>query len=81
VETRTAIVNEWLEAIDLVLLRSQILRRAAHPLPTPLGTLDAIHLATALAWRDVDDGPLTVVTHDASLDQAARAFGLAVVGV
>jgi predicted nucleic acid-binding protein len=29
-----------------------VLRRAAQPFPVPLGTLDALHLATALLWRD-----------------------------
>ena len=45
-------VNEWLEAIDLVLVRPPVLSRATDPLPVPIGTLDAIHLATALIWRD-----------------------------
>ena len=49
---RLKVVTEWLEAIDLVLLRPAVLSRASDPLPTPLGTLDALHLATALIWRD-----------------------------
>src|SRR5215204_2658693 len=40
-------LDDWLEAIDLVLLRPAILSRAGDPLPMPLGTLDALHLATA----------------------------------
>lgn len=48
----TRAVNDWLEAIDLVLLRPPVLSRASEPMPMPLGTLDAIHLATALIWRD-----------------------------
>lgn len=39
-ELRRAI-NEWLEAIDLVLLRSPVLSRAGDPMPMPIGTLDA----------------------------------------
>jgi hypothetical protein len=47
----------------------------------PLGTLDALHLATALIWRD-RIGPLAAVaTHDAALGVAARAFGFEVRGV
>ena len=49
---RLRAVNEWLEAIDLVLVRPPVLSRASEPLPMPLGTLDALHLATALIWRD-----------------------------
>jgi predicted nucleic acid-binding protein len=78
---RSAVVSEWLEAIDLVLVRPPVLSRASDPLPTALGTLDAIHLATALVWRD-RMGPLAfVATHDAALGLAARSFGLGVRGV
>jgi predicted nucleic acid-binding protein len=45
---RPEAVDEWLEAVDLVLLQRSVLSRASEPLPTPLGTLDALHLATAL---------------------------------
>ena len=77
---RMAVVSEWLEAIDLVLLRPAILSRACEPLPTPLGTLDALHLATALVWRDRLQQPLTVATHDEALALAARGFGFHVLG-
>ncbi len=78
---RLRVVTEWLEAIDLVLLRPPVLSRAGEPLPTPLGTLDAVHLATALVWRD-RVGPLPVVaTHDTALGLAARAFGFEVRGL
>jgi uncharacterized protein len=77
---RSRVVTEWLEAIDLVLLRPSVLSRASEPMPMPLGTLDAVHLATALIWRD-RMGPLpAIATHDAVLGSAARAFGFEVVG-
>lgn len=77
---RLRTVNEWLEAIDLVLLRPSILSRAGEPMPMPLGTLDAVHLATALVWRD-RMGPLPVIaTHDTALALAAGAFGFDVLG-
>jgi predicted nucleic acid-binding protein len=78
--TRLAVVSQWLEAIDLVLLRPSVLTRASEPLPTPLGTLDALHLATALVWRDRMGSPLIVATHDEALALAARAFGFEVMG-
>lgn len=78
---RASVVTGWLDAIDLVLLRPLVLSRACDPLPTPLGTLDAIHLVTALIWRE-RMGPLPVVgTHDAALGVAARAFGFEVRGL
>lgn len=74
-------VTEWIEAIDLVLLRPPVLSRASEPLPAPLGTLDALHLATALIWRD-RIGPLPILaTHDTALGLAARSFGFDVRGL
>jgi predicted nucleic acid-binding protein len=79
--SRRAVVLEWLEAVDLVLLRHPILTRASEPLPTPLGTLDALHLATALVWQDRTRQSLTMATHDRDLGLAARSFGIDVLGV
>lgn len=76
----THAVHEWLEAIDLVLLRPPVLSRASEPMPMPIGTLDAVHLATALIWRD-RMGPLpAMATHDTALGAAARTFGFEVRG-
>lgn len=36
------------ESLEVVDVTASVLARAAHPMPTDLGTLDAIHLATAL---------------------------------
>lgn len=72
-----------LEAIDsftLVALDTVVLARAADPFPTMVGSLDAIHLASALLIReDFDD--LGFATHDQELGTAARATGFAVHGV
>ena len=77
---RIGVVNEWLEAIDLVLLRPPVLSRASEPMPSAIGALDAIHLATALIWRE-RMGPLPeFATHDGALGAAARAFGFEVRG-
>lgn len=77
---RRVIVDEWLESVDLVLLQRPILSRAGEPLPFPLGTLDALHLATALVWRDRTREALIVATHDGTLALAARSFGFEVIG-
>ena len=78
---RRRAVSEWLEAIDLVLVRPPVLSRASEPLPAPIGTLDAIHLATALIWRERLGALPTLATHDSALGQAARSFGFDVRGV
>lgn len=70
-----------MEAVSLIEVSVPILRRAADPFPTPLGTLDAIHLATALAWREGRDAALVVATHDAQLALAAGACGFEVIGI
>jgi hypothetical protein len=49
-------------------------------MPTELGTLDAIHLATALLWKDLTKANLVMATHDGALALGAQAHGLRVVG-
>jgi predicted nucleic acid-binding protein len=78
---RARALGDWFEAIDLVLVRPPILSRASEPLPTPLGTLDAVHLATALIWRERMGALPALATHDTALGLAARAFGFEVRGV
>jgi predicted nucleic acid-binding protein len=78
--SRSMLVRDWLEAVDLVLLQRPILSRASEPFPTPLGTLDALHLATALVWRDRTKQELVMMTHDGGLATAARAFGIQAIG-
>ena len=78
--SRRGTTTEWLESIDLVLLQRPVLARASEPFPTPLGTLDAVHLATALVWQDRMRQPLVLATHDRDLALAARSFGIEVLG-
>lgn len=78
---RREAVFRLLDAVDLVEPTRPILQRATQPLPTELGTLDAIHLATALAWREQAGTDVVMATHDLALATASRASGLRVVGV
>ncbi|MBI4636320.1 MAG: type II toxin-antitoxin system VapC family toxin [Candidatus Rokubacteria bacterium] len=77
---RRAAVFRLLESMELVEVTAPVLARAAQPLPTELGTLDAIHLATALLWSERSGAGLVMATHDVALGTAARACGLRVVG-
>ena len=81
IAARRETVFRLLEAIEVVELTRPILSRAAQPLPTALGTLDAIHLATALLWKERTGADLVMATHDEGLATASRASGLRVVGV
>ena len=49
-------------------------------MPTEQGTLDAIHLATALLWKDMTGRECVMATHDEALGLAAQAHGIRVVG-
>jgi len=78
---RRAAVYRVIEALELVELTSAVLHRAAQPMPAPLGTLDAIHLATADMWRESRGRELVLATHDRALALGARAVGLPTIGV
>jgi predicted nucleic acid-binding protein len=80
VADRRAAVLEAVDTFSLVPVGSRILERAAEPFPTMLGSLDAIHLASALLVRDRFDD-LALATHDQELAVAARAVGFRVHGV
>ncbi|HET9784661.1 MAG TPA: type II toxin-antitoxin system VapC family toxin [Terriglobales bacterium] len=70
-----------LQELERIPVTTAILQRASLPLPVPLGTLDAIHLASALLWQEAAGHAITMATHDRQLGLAARASGLDVVGV
>jgi len=78
-ERRTA-VYRLLEACEVVDVARPVLRRASESFPTPLGTLDAVHLATALLWRDTTRSPLILATHDKALRTAGVSVGFEVIG-
>jgi predicted nucleic acid-binding protein len=78
---RRETVYRMLEMVEVIEPTAPVLRRASQPLPTPLGTLDSIHLATASLWRETRGKDLTIATHDKALAMAARANGFRVVGV
>ena len=81
VARRRAAILQVLDSFELVEVDSLVLDRASQPLPTELGTLDAIHLATALLWREASTAQLVVATHDTALALAAQAHGFKVVGI
>lgn len=80
VARRRATILALVGSLDLVELDPVVMDRAAQPLPTELGTLDAIHLATALLWKELTGVDLVMATHDLALALGAKAHGLPVVG-
>ncbi len=73
-------VNLLRQHILTVHVTDTILERAGDAFPTVIGTLDAIHLATAIHLRN----HMTLdcfLTHDRQLGTAAKAMGFTVDGV
>lgn len=73
-------LNALIDELDIIPVSRLILAKASHPMPTVLGTLDAIHLATAQLWQERRNEPVTILTHDNQFQAAARALGMAVKG-
>lgn len=67
-------------ALHVIPVTESILERAGGAMPTVVGTLDAIHLASALVIRESVPVDL-FLTHDEGLGIAARSLGFAVQGV
>jgi predicted nucleic acid-binding protein len=63
-----------LARFSLLGLERPVLARALEPLPLPVRTLDAIHLASADFLRSQGQ-EVTVATYDARMAEAARAMG------
>ncbi len=81
VARRRAAILRLIASLELVEVDSVVLDRAAQPMPTELGTLDAIHLATALLWKELTHTELIIATHDVALALGAQAHGLQALGV
>lgn len=79
VASRRAAVLEAIDTFLLIPIQPALLERAAEPFPTLLGSLDALHLASALLVRDRFE-ELVLATHDEVLALAARAVGFRVYG-
>jgi predicted nucleic acid-binding protein len=76
-------IADMLRRINTVALDDSVLDGAARPLPVVVGTLDAIHLASAVLYRAAqpdNERPIVFATHDIQLATAARAMHFEVIG-
>lgn len=80
IAVRREAVYRLVETLEVVDVSRPVLARAAQPLPVTLGTLDAVHLATAQAWGEAMGIELVIATHVERLAVAARAVGFRTVG-
>ena len=69
------------QSLGWIRVTPALLRRASQPMATSLGTLDALHLSSALLFREHRDAALAFATHDAQQGLAARANGFSVLGL
>ncbi len=81
VAARRQTILSAVASLELIEIDPTILERAAQPMPTELGTLDAIHLSSALLWREVRGENIAMATHDRALALGAQAHGMKVLGV
>ncbi len=75
------LLKDILEATDSITLDAQVLDRASQSYPTIIGTLDAVHLASALLLFEERNEKLIFLTHDQRLGLAAQAVGFDTLGL
>ncbi len=71
-----AALDALLEKIKIVPCDQAIFDRAGDPMNAPLGSLDAIHLASALRVQETLQQKVELYTYNIELAIAARAAGL-----
>lgn len=71
------LLGDILDRLTLIEIGPAVKRRAAGPFPTVIGTLDAIHLASALLWQEAEPGTdLRILTQDRQLALCAKSLGI-----
>jgi predicted nucleic acid-binding protein len=71
-----SLFRSLIRSVELVPIRGPVLERAASAFSTVVGTLDAIHLATALLWMQEREQDLVFLTHDTQQARVALACGI-----
>jgi len=72
----TSYFSELYGGITSFEMTPSVKRRASQAFPTVIGTLDALHLSTAILWAELDSEALVILTADAQLKTCAQAVGL-----
>lgn len=65
-----------MKGVGEIPISEAVLNRASQPFPTAVGSLDAIHLSTAILLQEEKEEPILFFTFDRQLGIAARAVGL-----
>lgn len=83
VQQKRSAFEAILNRLHVISPDDDLLLAAAQSFPTIVDSLDAIHLATAMRYRNQqsrDERPIVFATHDKQLARAARAMNFAVLG-
>jgi len=78
---RSAALFSQMRRMRRVAVSRSILDRGGSSFPLPVKALDAIHLATALLFREREQPDLLFATHDRQQGRAALAMGFEVIGL
>ena len=78
IELRNALnhIEKVLSGFSIVEITPAIKQRASEAFPTAIGTLDAIHLSSAIVWREQADEDVLVMTFDKQMAVCAGAIGM-----
>jgi hypothetical protein len=68
-------------SLEFIETDAGVLDRAAQPMPTELGTLDAVDLSSALPWQETTSERPMVADHSRVLAIAAPAYGMRILGM
>jgi hypothetical protein len=78
---RRLVLHGQLRRMERVSVSRSVLDRAAEPMPRPVKTLGAIHIATALRCREHRAPELVFATHDGQQGRVAAELGFEVIGI
>ncbi|MBE7439600.1 MAG: hypothetical protein HS115_14175 [Spirochaetales bacterium] len=72
----SALVSEFMDTIDIIRVTSSLMDQAGMAFPTVIGSLDAIHLVSLLAYQGDIKRPVALLSHGRQLVLAARSLGV-----
>ena len=72
--------ESFFRGIELVAITRLVKKRASESFPSILGTLDGLHMASALLLKEKKYSAIQMATHDEQLQNCARALGFSVLG-
>jgi hypothetical protein len=81
ISDKHASLYKILNTLYIIKLSDPIIQRACESFPISLKSLDAIHLATSILWRQQENEKILFLTHDVQLSKSALASGFEVLGV